>query len=463
MKRGIMALAVALEELDTRIEAPAEAERDELAEMAPVSDDAVDAAVASTSAEIDSTESDAAEIEEAEQISDVLDVYETQLGGEPVEEEPVVAEGEKAEGGGEAGPAEETGDAAPVGVEGEAPAAAAPATDGEAAPESVEGGGEAPAGTDAAPAEAAPADAAVAEVPAEGEAAPVEGGEEGRTEAAPEGAGERAEFVPPSEETLKAIEVAVEHFRVRLGYPKRVFPAMEAFATRPDAVRERALKNVQLLNRALKAELVVAEEGFIDRAINAIGRAFQTHMSLAKHIDASAVKIGAHGVNGKEFDDAAWARVFAASGKTEVSAGDIAGGLHKYNAEFHAKAMPILLHASRQISEVALAMSKSSFIAKGEEVEKIHGFNANLKELAAALGGLGIISTFDAVLGPLIETGVLHPVLDDWWQSFSGDDWGGWASCCKRCWPHRWWHGLDLCFLPAAGRRCGIAHSTCLR
>ena len=94
MKRGIMALAVALEELDTRIEAPAEAERDELAEMAPVSDDAVDAAVASTSAEIDSTESDAAEIEEAEQISDVLDVYETQLGGEPVEEEPVVAEGE---------------------------------------------------------------------------------------------------------------------------------------------------------------------------------------------------------------------------------------------------------------------------------------------------------------------------------------------------------------------------------
>ena len=323
MKRGIMTLAVSLEELDAGIEV----------ETAPVSDDAVDAAVASTSAEIDSTEADAGEIEEAEQISDVLDTYETQLGGEPAEEEPVVAEGEKAEGGGEAGPAEETGDAAPVGVEG---------------------------------------------------AAPAEG--EGRTEAAPEGEGERAEFVPPSEETLKAIEVAVEHFRVRLGYPKRVFPAMEAFADCPDAVRERALKNVQLLNAALKKQIVVAEEGFIDRAINAIGRAFQTYISLAKHIDASAVKIGAHGVNGKVFDDAAWARVFAASGKTEVSAGDIAGCLHKYNAEFHTKAMPILMQASRQISEVALAMSKSNFIAKDEEVEKIHGFNENLKALAGALG-----------------------------------------------------------------------------
>jgi len=41
-------------------------------------------------------------------------------------------------------------------------------------------------------------------------------------------------------------------------------------------------------------------------------------------------------------------------------------------------------------------------------------------ELGAAIGGLGIISTFDAVLGPLIASGDLQPVLRDWWQSFSG-------------------------------------------
>jgi DNA-binding transcriptional LysR family regulator len=41
-------------------------------------------------------------------------------------------------------------------------------------------------------------------------------------------------------------------------------------------------------------------------------------------------------------------------------------------------------------------------------------------ELGAAIGGVGIISTFDAVLGPIIASGALQPVLQDWWQSFPG-------------------------------------------
>ncbi len=41
-------------------------------------------------------------------------------------------------------------------------------------------------------------------------------------------------------------------------------------------------------------------------------------------------------------------------------------------------------------------------------------------ELAAALGGLGIISGFEAVLEPHIASGALEPLLEDWWPSFSG-------------------------------------------
>ena len=41
-------------------------------------------------------------------------------------------------------------------------------------------------------------------------------------------------------------------------------------------------------------------------------------------------------------------------------------------------------------------------------------------EVAAAIGGLGIISGFEAVLGPHLASGALTPVLEDWWESFSG-------------------------------------------
>lgn len=41
-------------------------------------------------------------------------------------------------------------------------------------------------------------------------------------------------------------------------------------------------------------------------------------------------------------------------------------------------------------------------------------------ELAAALGGLGVISGFEAVLGPHIVSGALEPVLQDWWRTFPG-------------------------------------------
>lgn len=41
-------------------------------------------------------------------------------------------------------------------------------------------------------------------------------------------------------------------------------------------------------------------------------------------------------------------------------------------------------------------------------------------EVGAAIGGVGIIYTFEEYLGPLIKQGVLLPVLEDWWQAFDG-------------------------------------------
>jgi DNA-binding transcriptional LysR family regulator len=41
-------------------------------------------------------------------------------------------------------------------------------------------------------------------------------------------------------------------------------------------------------------------------------------------------------------------------------------------------------------------------------------------ELAAAVQGIGLIHSFDAFLEPAIAAGKLEPVLQEWWQSFSG-------------------------------------------
>lgn len=38
----------------------------------------------------------------------------------------------------------------------------------------------------------------------------------------------------------------------------------------------------------------------------------------------------------------------------------------------------------------------------------------------AALGGVGIVRLFEEFLGPHLASGALEPVLEDWWESFSG-------------------------------------------
>ena len=41
-------------------------------------------------------------------------------------------------------------------------------------------------------------------------------------------------------------------------------------------------------------------------------------------------------------------------------------------------------------------------------------------EIAAAVAGLGVICSFEEFLAPALQSGALEPLLEDWWQSFSG-------------------------------------------
>lgn len=62
---------------------------------------------------------------------------------------------------------------------------------------------------------------------------------------------------------------------------------------------------------------------------------------------------------------------------------------------------------------------------RGSEIVRINpvalAVASNLEfELGIALAGLAVISTFEDVLLPSLRAGDLEPVLEEWWQSFSG-------------------------------------------
>lgn len=44
----------------------------------------------------------------------------------------------------------------------------------------------------------------------------------------------------------------------------------------------------------------------------------------------------------------------------------------------------------------------------------------NELEIAAAIAGLGVLSSFEEFLAPAMDSGALEPVLEEWWQEFSG-------------------------------------------
>jgi DNA-binding transcriptional LysR family regulator len=53
----------------------------------------------------------------------------------------------------------------------------------------------------------------------------------------------------------------------------------------------------------------------------------------------------------------------------------------------------------------------------GAQLSDLDAFSA---EIAAAIDGLGIIYSFEAWLAPSFASGALQPLLQDWWQRFSG-------------------------------------------
>lgn len=87
---------------------------------------------------------------------------------------------------------------------------------------------------------------------------------------------------PLTENEVRSISTAVEHFQSRLGYKKKVFPAMESFSNPSDsmAATKLALENLNQLQAALNTQLQVANEGFIDSTVSWVKNALDTESKV---------------------------------------------------------------------------------------------------------------------------------------------------------------------------------------
>ena len=173
------------------------------------------------------------------------------------------------------------------------------------------------------------------------------------------------------QEELASIEIAVEHFRSRLGYGKQVMPALESFQSAPKASKDLMVANLKEMRQRLDANIAVAQEGLGARIINAFQRAFTSTTEIGKKTVFLGRKIEEQGTNNKAFPDAAWARIFAVTGKSQVNGHDVLALVNKYHQEHRAKLLPLMHRATAILNDVELSMSKSLFVAKDEEITKI--------------------------------------------------------------------------------------------
>lgn len=184
-----------------------------------------------------------------------------------------------------------------------------------------------------------------------------------------------------TEVTADVLNTAVEHFCVRLGYKKKVVPAMEGFAAETRLQKSKvALENMQQLSARVGAQIAISQEGLFARAKNVIERIFTSEEkivgSLTELASATAKEV-------TDIKDPAWGRVFARNGKTEIASADVVAYLSTLDKAISAKSIDLMDKATSLISKGTALLKKSDFqVADGvlAEFEKLAAESSKLSE-----------------------------------------------------------------------------------
>jgi predicted RNA-binding Zn ribbon-like protein len=243
---------------------------------------------------------------------------------------------------------------------------------------------------------------------------------------APAAAAAPAERVVPAEErgisdeAAEALEVAVEHFRVRLDFKKKVVPALENFSV-PGKRREvsmEALANLKNLSERTTVMIGIAQEGMVDRITNSFSLLFSTENGLKKQLAAVSKKFDkAGGKEAGEIKEPAWGKQIPTS-KKEVDASVIVDAIKHFTSVNVKEATKLIndsvaLAKEVYVEDAAIAIAPAD-LAKVREL-LVRGENLKKEVMTvreAAEGGAGktfavldkagkdkLVAAVDAMLG----------------------------------------------------------------
>ena len=193
-----------------------------------------------------------------------------------------------------------------------------------------------------------------------------------------------------SDETAETLEIAVEHFRNRLGFKKKVMPALEGFkvAGKRKQVSMEALANLRDLSARTDAMISIAQEGIIDTIGKHIVDSFNTDKGLVKKLKAAVAAYQSKG--GKEGTIAgslALRRIFSAGGRTEVTGKEAISDLKEYlslKSELE-KGFDRLAEISRELNA---NVKESTFVAKDDFVTKIEALKREAETITAKISAI---------------------------------------------------------------------------
>jgi hypothetical protein len=198
---------------------------------------------------------------------------------------------------------------------------------------------------------------------------------------------EGEEPTPPAEPQgmtegqITEVRAAVEHFRTRLGVARPILLSHEAFVQKGQIEgTKQAIEEMKFLKAAIDKKLEASQEGLGARIANAFTRAFTSYMSVIKALPALINKVKDSDITDVTLNDEPWARIFASSGKNEVTLKDIEKIVSRFEKE-RDDIVDDLYKAARLVHDAAEAAQGSFLIAREKYVDKIEALKPEIDKI----------------------------------------------------------------------------------
>lgn len=199
---------------------------------------------------------------------------------------------------------------------------------------------------------------------------------------------EKIEQMPEvSQEVVQIAQEQIAYFAKRTGMKMSgVTTAMESYSDGKVGNKEALVKQMNLAVESLEKGIVVAQEGIVDRIKNKLSLIFTSTEKLKKELAAVSEAFDNGEPKTETIKEPAFAAVLNSQGKDELAPADVlalATSIAKISGskelEKAVKDMAALTDA------VTTAMTKSTFIAKDEQIAKIEEVTGKVKEMYVEL------------------------------------------------------------------------------